>query len=114
MDGVDTSTGSTWYEKGMAWAVEKEISDGTNGTASVTREQLVTMLYRYAGSPDATGSLAGFADASSVSAYAKDAMTWAVANGIVTGSNGNLDPQGNASRAQVAAILQRYCALLVK
>jgi hypothetical protein len=113
LDGVDTSTGSTWYEAGMAWAVENNISDGTNGEASVTREQLVTMLWRYAGSPAVTGSLAGFADADSVSAYAKDAMTWAVASGIVSGSNGNLDPQGNASRAQVAAMINRYVSAIV-
>ena len=69
------------------------------------------MLYRYAGSPAASGSLTGFADASSVSSYAVNAMQWAVANGIVNGSNGKLNPQNNANRAQVAALLMRFCEM---
>ena len=69
------------------------------------------MLYRYAGSPAASGSLTGFVDASSVSSYAADAMQWAVANGIVNGSNGKLNPQNNATRAEVAAILMRFCEM---
>lgn len=66
------------------------------------------MLYRYAGSPAANGSLDSFTDASTVSTYAENAMQWAVANGIVNGSNGKLNPQNNATRAQAAAILMRF------
>ena len=109
--GEDTTGGATWYEKGMNWAKAKGVSDGTNPNADITREQLVTMMYRYAGSPQADGKLDSFSDAASVSTYAADAMQWAVANGIVNGSNGKLNPQNNATRAEVAAILMRFCQM---
>ena len=109
--GEDTTGGATWYEKGMNWAKAKGVSDGTNPNANITREQLVTMMYRYAGSLKADGKLDSFSDAASVSTYAADAMQWAVANGIVNGSNGKLNPQNNATRAQVAAILMRFCEM---
>ena len=109
--GEDTTGGATWYEKGMNWAKANGVSDGTNPEVNITREQLVTMLYRYAGSPKANGSLDSFSDAASVSSYAVNAMQWAVANGIVNGSNGKLNPQNNATRAEVAAILMRFCEM---
>ena len=109
--GADTTGGATWYEKGMNWAKANGVSDGTNPTVNITREQLVTMLYRYAGSPAANGSLDSFSDAASVSSYAVNAMQWAVTNGIVNGSNGKLNPQNNATRAEVAAILMRFCGM---
>ena len=109
--GEDTTGGATWYEKGMDWAKAKGVSDGTSPNANITREQLVTMMYRYAGSPKADGKLDSFSDAASVSTYAADAMQWAVANGIVNGSNGKLNPQNNATRAEVAAILMRFCEM---
>ena len=107
--GADTTGGASWYEKGMAWAQSAGISDGRTPEAGITREQLVTMLYRYADAPEAGGTLDAFADADTVSAYAVDAMRWAAANGIVNGSHGRLNPQGNATRAQVAAMLMRFC-----
>ena len=109
--GEDTTGGATWYEKGMEWAKAKGVSDGTNPNANITREQLVTMMYRYAGSPATNGSLDNFSDAASVSSYAANAMQWAVENGIVNGSNDKLNPQDNATRAQVAAILMRFCEM---
>ena len=109
--GEDTTGGATWYEKGMNWAKAKGVSDGTNPNANITREQLVTMLYRYAGTPAANGSLSDFSDTASVSSYAVNAMQWAVENGIVNGSNGKLNPQNNATRAEVAAILMRFCEM---
>ena len=109
--GEDTTGGATWYEKSMEWAKAKGVSDGTNPNANITREQLVTMMYRYAGSPKADGKLDSFSDSASVSTYAADAMQWAVANGIVNGSNGKLNPQDNATRAEVAAILMRFCEM---
>ena len=109
--GEDTTGGATWYEKGMEWAKAKGVSDGTNPNANITREQLGTMMYRYAGSPKADGKLDSFSDAASVSTYAASAMHWAVANGIVNGSNGKLNPQNNATRAEVAAILMRFCEM---
>ena len=109
--GEDTTGGATWYEKGMNWAKANGVSDGTNPNANITREQLVTMLYRYAGSPATNGSLDNFSDASTVSSYAVNAMQRAVANGIVNGSNGKLNPKNNATRAEVAAILMRFCEM---
>ena len=109
--GESTDGGANWYDKGCAWAVTNGVSDGTNPNADITREQLVTMLYRYAGSPTANGKLDNFSDSASVSSYAENAMQWAVANGIVNGSNGKLNPQNNATRAQVAAILMRFCEM---
>ncbi len=109
--GEDTTGGAPWYQKGMEWAKAHGVSDGTNPEVNITREQLVTMLYRYAGSPAASGSLDNFSDASTVSSYAVNAMQWAVANGIVNGSNGKLNPQDNATRAEVAAILMRFCEM---
>lgn len=108
--GVDTtpSQGQTWYEVGTDWAKKNGISDGTDPTAPVTREQLATLLYRYAGSPSVSGTLHA-ADAASVSDYAKDALLWANQNGIVNGVGSNtIAPKDNAQRAQVAAMLARY------
>lgn len=109
--GQDTSDSNPWYQKGMDWAMHQKVSDGTNPTVNITREQLVTMLYRYAGSPVASGSLSDFSDTAAVSDYAASAMQWAVANNIVNGTNGNLNPKNNATRAEVAAILMRFCAM---
>ncbi len=111
LDGVDTA-GDVWYEAGAEWAKENGISDGTNLNAMVSREQLVTMLYRYAGSPEVEGQLAGYPDAESVSGYAEKAMIWAVENGIITGADGKIAPQGDATRVQVAAILMRFIDLM--
>ncbi|NLT58037.1 MAG: PKD domain-containing protein [Clostridiales bacterium] len=111
LEGKDTDTGSTWYEEGMNWAVENGISDGTNPNGSITREQLATMLWRYAGSPAGNGSLTAFSDADQVSDYAGAALCWAVEQGIVSGrDNGALDPQSDATRAEVAAMLMRFIA----
>ena len=108
LEGVDTTTGTTWYEAGRQWAMETGISDGTNMDGYLTREQLAAMLYRYAGESAVNGQITGFCDTASVSEWAVDAMTWAVSNGIITGSDGALNPQGLATRAQVAAMLQRF------
>lgn len=108
-DGVDTSTGSTWYEAGAVWAIAEGVSDGTNLEANLTREQLVTMLWRYAGSPVVEGDLADYPDSASVSDWAVNAMIWAVENGVITGNGaGALNPQGTATRAEVATILMRF------
>jgi hypothetical protein len=115
LNDVDTTTGSTWDEVGLNWAKEKGISDGSNATADVTREQMVAMLYRLAGSPAVSGSLSAFPDADQVSSYAADAMTWAVSVGIIGGTGaGTLLPAGNASRSEVATILQRFVNVLMK
>lgn len=100
----------TPYERIMEWAKEKGISDGTNPTGNISREQLAVMLYRFAGSPDSNSSLdARFQDSASVSGYANTAMSWAVEHGILSGKPGGvLDPQGQATRAQVSVMLQQY------
>ena len=109
LGGADTEGGATWYEKGLNWAMANGISDGTNPNGNITREQLVTMLWRYAGSPAASGDLSRFPDASQTSSYAQDAMRWAVENGIVIGyDNGQLGPQNQATRAQVAQIMKNF------
>ena len=109
MDGVDTTGGATWYDKAMAWAMSEGITDGTNPEATITREQLAVMLYRYAGSSAVSASLTGYADAASVSDWAQDGMNWAVSQSVITGKTGSvLDPQGTASRAEVATMLMRF------
>mgnify|MGYP004562141813 FL=1 len=106
--GVDTEGGAKWYDKGTEWARANGISDGTNPTAPVTREQLAAMLYRFAGAPAVSGALS-FNDASAVSEYARSALLWATQNGILNGVGGSLAaPTAHAERAQVAAMLARY------
>lgn len=109
LEGVDTS-GSVWYEAGRQWAVEEGISDGLDLEANLSREQLATLLYRYAGQPDGAGAdLSGHPDETQIASYARQAMAWAVQQGLITGMDGGtLAPQGEATRAQVAAILQRF------
>ena len=113
--GEDTTGSNPWYQKGMEWAKANGVSDGTAPNANITREQLVTMLYRYAKSTGKDVSVGkdtnilSYADATTVSEYAVPAMQWACGAGIVNGANGKLNPQNNATRAEVAAILMRYC-----
>ena len=106
--GANTEGGAKWYDKGTEWARTNGISDGTNPTAPVTREQLAAMLYRFAGAPAVSGAL-NFNDANAVSEYARSALLWATQNGILNGVGGNLSaPAALAERAQVAAMLARY------
>lgn len=105
MDGVDTTGGKTWYEKALVWAMEQGISDGTHPESAITREQLVTMLHRYAGAPAAEGDLSAFTDGETVSPWAKEAAIWAVEVGILQGSGGKLRPQDTATRAETAQLL---------
>ena len=113
MEGVNTSGGETWYARGREWSMGAGISDGTNMTGKITREQLAAMLYRYAKMKgydvSASASLSGYTDASSVSGWATDAMRWAVSAGLINGRTATtLAPQGNATRAEVASILMRF------
>lgn len=85
------------------------VSDGTTPGANITREQLATMLWRYAGKPTVTDGLSGYPDIGSVHDWAGTAMIWAVQNGIVEGDNGRLNPQGNTLRCEAAAMLTRFC-----
>lgn len=113
LNGVDTGSGSNWYEKGMEWAVANGISDGTDPDGEISREQLVTMLWRYAGEP-ASSYVLTHSDAGNISGYAQTAMAWAVEVGIISGyTDKSLHPAANATRAEVAAIIQRFCTDLV-
>ena len=86
------------------------VGDGADPNGAVSREQLVSMLFRSANSPAVSGSLSGFPDASAVSGQAADAMVWAVSNGLVQGDgSGALNPGGSATRAQAATVLMRFC-----
>ena len=111
VEGVNT-TGNPWYAAGQKWAMQNGISDGTNMPGVITREQLATILFRYAKMKgydvSKSAALSGFSDADKVSSYAVEAMQWAVAEELLKGSNGKLDPQGSATRAQVATILMRF------
>lgn len=114
---ADVPAGS-YYEKAVAWASEKKIVNGYSKdkfapSDSITREQLATMLYKYAGSPEAKAlDASAFGDADTVSDYAKAAVGWAVEKGIITGAeNKTIAPKQNATRAQVAAMVERYLKL---
>ena len=112
---TDVRSGA-YYEKAVIWAAANGIVTGTDSTsfspdAKVTREQLAAILYRYAQyrklDTDASAKLNSFTDADSVSAYASEALGWAVSEGLINGASGKLMPKGDATRAQVAAILHR-------
>ena len=115
MSGASVSGGEPWYALAQSWAVSSGVSDGSDPDSKITREQLAAMLYRYAGQPELLDSelagLSGYADHNDVSSYAYRAMAWAVSRGIINGVDGALVPQGLATRAQVAAMLMRYCEL---
>lgn len=107
LDGADTSGSS--LEKGLAWAMKNGISDGTNPSGTISRQQLAVMLWRYAGSPTAEGEELNFTDTEQVSDYAQEAMRWATENGILNGyANGSLNPLGTATRAHVAQMVKNF------
>ena len=108
--GESTEGGTVWYEKGMNWAKNKGISDGSAPNRNITREQPAAMLYRYAGEPDGAADLSAYTDAGSVSAYAEKAVTsGACKNGILTGkTSSTLAPKATATRAECAAMLRAF------
>ena len=116
---ADVAAG-TWYTDAVAWAAENGIVNGVSDTEfapgdDITREQLAAILYRYAACQgydvSQRADLSGFGDASSISGYAQEALSWAHAQGLVLGfEDGSLRPQGTASRAQIAAVLMRFLA----
>ena len=119
---TDVAAGQ-WYTDAVLWAAQNGIVNGLGENTfapmnTLTREQLVTMLYRYAEAEgydvSAAADLSGYPDAGKVQPYAQEAMTWAVAEGIVEGMDGNLNPAGHATRAQIATILMRFCEGVAK
>ena len=112
LDGVDTEGGANWYAKAQEWATATGVSDGENPTGEVTREQLITMLWRYAGSPTYTADLSGYVDTADISSWAGQAMCWAVATGVIEGDeNAALTPKADTTRAQAAAMFMRFIEL---
>lgn len=108
IEGADTEGGETWYAKARDWAMETGVSDGTDAMSAITREQLVTMLWRSRGEPSVDFLLTA-RDADSISSWAYEAMRWAVSEGIIEGDeNGFISPAATATRAQAAAIIMRF------
>ena len=118
---------SAYYYDAVAWAADCGVVNGVGGgkfdpDGAITREQMAAIPFRYANTNQIDtaqrGDMAAFPDAGEVSEWAKDALSWTVAMGIIGGTEENgkvyLDPQGNATRAQVAAILMRYVARVAK
>lgn len=107
--GVETEGGATWYAKAQEWAVTKGVSDGEDPMGNVTREQLVTMLWRLNGSEVMTGYIGNYIDTGDISEWANNAMLWAVQNGIIEGDeNMALAPKADTTRAQAATFFVRY------
>ena len=107
-----TITGTTWAEDAKAWAMAQSVSDGTNPDGNVTREELVTMLYRYAGSPEMNvpelGLINGYPDSADISDWAQNAFAWALSTGVIDGRDGKLAAGESVTRAEAATILARF------
>lgn len=113
---TDVKDKSAYYYNAVLWASHEGVVKGTgnkfNPSGKVTREQIAAILWRYGGQKSSSKSLYSFTDYSKVSTYAETAMRWAVENGYVKGANGYLNPQGNATRAEVAVMLHRFLTRL--
>lgn len=109
-----------WYAKAIAWAVAEGIADGYGEglfgpNDAITREQLAAMLWRYAARPESEGGLSAFADGAETSAWAQQAVSWAVSLGLINGVDSDrLDPKGQATRAQTATILMRFAQSMTR
>ena len=118
-DPFDDVVKGSWYQEAVAWAYRSGVVKGMTETtfepdSNITREQMVTMLYRYANRvlPTKTSApLSGFGDAASVSGYAVAPLQWAVGVGVINGMDGMLNPQGLTTRAQIARVLQQFCEI---
>lgn len=109
MSGEELAGGGTpWYQEAQNWAVAESLSDGSAPERTLSREELVTMLWRAEGSPAAEADLSAFTDGETVSDWAVPAVRWAVSEDILKGSSGKLNPSGTATRAEVASLLTRF------
>ena len=109
--GIDTDGGETWYYKAQAWAVENGVSDGADAMGALTREQLVTMLWRLNGEP-VVNYLITAPDAADISSWALEAMRWAASTGLIEGDDaGALTPAATCTRAHAATFLVRYLSV---
>ena len=109
--GVDTSGSSPWYQAGMDWAVEEGVSDGSNPYGGVTRVQVVAMMWRFLGAHEYEADLSRFSDVDEIPGWsgAREAIEWAVAAGVMQGSDGQLNPNGIATRAEIAQLMMKFC-----
>ena len=111
LDG-QTVAGASWAEDARTWAVAQGVSDGTNPDGTVTREELVTLLYRYAGSPEMNvpelALIGSYPDSAAVSDWAQNAFAWALSQGIIDGRDGKLAAGESVTRAEAATILARF------
>ena len=109
MAGVDTEAGDgKWYEVAQQWAIENGVSDGTNPNAEITREQLVTMLWRYVGEPESDHDISFFEDHDKTSDWAATAAQWANENSVMNGTGSKLEPKGDTTRAQLAQFVMNF------
>lgn len=110
MEGVDLSGGEKWYSKAQEWAVANGVSDGTYPSKNnITREQLVTMLYSISGKPQIEGNIDSFTDKDTASAWAIDALVWAVQNELMVGrGDAILAPRADLTRAEACTLILKY------
>lgn len=111
------SAGEYWYSGAQDWVAQEGISDGSDPNGSITREQLALMLYNLAGvqETDTVDHLSAFSDRSSISPWSEHALNWAVGQGLFSGGDGGkLNPQGTATRAEVATVLRQYEQVMAK
>ncbi|MBQ3085156.1 MAG: S-layer homology domain-containing protein [Clostridia bacterium] len=111
MAGADVTpaAGEVWYQRAVNWAVAEGISDGTDPNGYITREQMITMVWRYLGEPEGEGSLNRFTDKNKIDGWAKAAMEWAIEYNVISGrGDGTLDPDGSATRAETAQLLKNF------
>ncbi|MBQ4544362.1 MAG: S-layer homology domain-containing protein [Oscillospiraceae bacterium] len=114
-----TDIGEDWYRDAVSWASESGIVSGVTETsfapdADVTREQIAVILYRFSGKESETSDFSAYADGESVSEYAKEALSWAVENSIISGKNGLLVPQGKTTRAELATMIVRFSMAMIR
>lgn len=119
MEGNDIKTDTEWYQAAQAWAMDENITDGTNPFEAVSRQQFATLLYRYAKTKgydvSKTGALDAFTDAQETGDYAQEAMQWAVGGGLIQGRTATtLSPNGTTTRAEAATMLMRFQTLVIK
>lgn len=109
--GVDTSGSSPWYQAGMDWAVEEGVSDGSNPYGGVTRVQVVAMMWRFLGAHEYEADLSRFSDVDEIPGWsgARESIEWAVDAGVMQGSDGQLNPNGIATRAEIAQLMMKFC-----
>ena len=108
--GVDTSGSSPWYQAGMDWAKQEGISDGTYPGESISRVEVVTMMWRFLGAHDTyEADLSSYTDAGQIPSWGLEAMQWAVDAGVMQGSNQQLNPNGIASRSEIAQLMMKFC-----